>query len=322
MSFHVDAWDPSYGASLDASGSGSADGLDIEVELPAHEWRPLNAPAGITPPATVLMVDGIRRIDARIWTAGVGGGPPSPGLACSYAAGVVRCAASTATVAAATVERSIFTSAADQSDVDAGSTVRYKAVRIEGAQDADLMAAMQTALMQLEQRTTTEVLAGLSGGDELVVVDGPLRGPGAPPRVVGYAKTQQKQYLPDHLLPVVGALAPGQRTPVFRIGGRWTRFTWYLRQPGGIPIPWSGVVRLECSAELTPQQAIDLAHLSCVTLPRYASSAVKDPRAPQQLVPIGGLEQRLRRMLGDTKLLQRALVSASARQMPTASPPA
>ncbi|NUT02280.1 MAG: hypothetical protein HOV76_02285 [Hamadaea sp.] len=314
MSFHVDAWDPSYGASLDASAPGPSDGLDVEVELPAEQWRPLDAPAGLAPPATVLMVDGVRRIDARIWTAGIGGTPPSPGLACSYAAGVVRCGAGTASVAAATVERSIFTSAADQSDVDAGSTVRYKAVRIEGAQDADLMAAMQTALMQLEQRTTSDVLTTLSGSDELVVVDGPLRGPGAPPRVIGYAKTQQKQYLPDHLLPVVGALSPGQRTPVFRIGGRWSRYTWYLRQPGGIPIPWSGVVRLECSAELAPAQAIELAELSCVTLPRYASSAVKDPRAPQQLVPIGGLEQRLRRMLGDTKLLQRALAAASVRQ--------
>jgi uncharacterized protein len=314
MSFHVDAWDPSYGASLDASAPGPADGLDVEVELPAGQWRPLDPPAGLAPPATVLMVDGVRRIDARIWTAGIGGTPPSPGLACSYAAGVVRCAAGSAAVAAATVERSIFTSASDQSDVDAGSTVRYKAVRIEGAQDADLMAAMQTALMQLEQRTTTEVLTTVAGGDELIVVDGPLRGPGAPPRVIGYAKTQQKQYLPDHLLPVVGALNPGQRTPVFRIGGRWSRYTWYLRQPGGIPIPWSGVVRLECSAELTPAQAIELAELASVTLPRYASSAVKDPRAPQQLVPIGGLEQRLRRMLGDTKLLQRALAAASARQ--------
>lgn len=314
MSFHVDAWDPSYGASLDASAPGSADGLDIEVELPTAQWRPLDGPPGLRPPPIVLMVDGVRRIDARIWTSGDGGSPPFPGLACSYAAGVVRCADSSATVAAATVERSIFTAAAGQSDVDAGSTVRYKAVRIEGAQDADLVAAAQTALLQLEQRTTSAVLETLTGGsEELVVVDGPLRGPGAPPRVLGYAKTQQKQYLPDHLLPVVGALAPGQRTPVFRIGGRWTRFTWYLRQPGGMPIPWSGVVRLECSAELTPEQAIDLAHLSCVTLPRYASSAVKDPRAPQQLVPIGGLEQRLRRMLGDTKLLQRALITASAR---------
>jgi hypothetical protein len=313
MSFHVDAWDPSYGASLDPAEPGTAEGLDTEIEMPTKKWCPVDVIAGMTPPAVVLMVDGVRRIDARIWTAGEAGRPPAPGLAASYAAGVVRCAAGQATVAAATVERAIFTSSMLQSDVDAGGTVKYRAVRIEGAQDADLKAAAQTALLRLEQDITTEVLDGLpDGGDELVVVDGPLRGPGAPPRVLGYAKTQQKQYLPDDLLHVVGELVPGQRTPVFRIGGRWARYTWYLRQPGGVPIPWSGVVRLECSAELAVEQAVLLADLSTATLPRYASSAIKDPRAPQQLVPIAGLEQRLRRMLGDTKLLQRALVNASA----------
>lgn len=314
MSFHVDAWDPSYGASLDASEPGTAEGLDTEVEAPAQKWRPIGAADGVRPPAVILMVDGIRRNDARVWTGGEAGLPPSPGLAASYAAGVVRCAAGQATVVTAKVERAIFTSSRDQSDVDAGGSVKYRAVCIEGAEVADLTIAANVALQRLELEITAGVLDSLTdGGDELVVVDGPLRGSGAPARALGYAKTQQKQYLPAELLPVVGALASGERTPVFRIGSSRQRYTWYLRQPGGLPIPWSGVVRLECSAELTVEQAVDLANLSTVTLPRYASSAIKDPRAPQQLIPIAGLEQRLRRMLGDTKLLQRALVSASAR---------
>ena len=316
MSFHVDAWDPAYGVSLDASEPGSAEGLDTDVESPARQWRPVAAAQGVTPPAVILMVDGIRRNDARVWTSADPLLPPVPGLAASYAAGVVRCTAGggMATVAAATVERAIFTSSRDQSDVDAGGNVKYRAVCIEGAEAADLTIAANGALSRLEQEITTAVLGSLpDGGDELIVVDGPLRVFGSGARVLGYAKTQQKQYLPAELLPVVGALTPGERTPVFRIGKARQRFTWYLRQPGGPQIPWSGVVRLECSAELTVQQAVQLADLSTVTLPRFASNAIKDPRAPQQLVPIAGLEQRLRRMLGDTKLLQRALVSASAR---------
>ncbi len=314
MSFHVDAWDPSYGASLDASEPGTAEGLDTDVEAPSKKWRPIAAAAGISPPAVILMVDGIRRNDARVWTASGDYLPPSPGLAASYAAGVVRCAAGQATVAAARVERAIFTSSRDQSDVDAGGTVKYKAVCIEGAEAADLTLAANGALARLEQEITATVLDSLpDGGDDLVVVDGPLRGPGTTARVLGYAKTQQKQYLPAELLPIVGSLTAGERTPVFRIGKNRPRYTWYLRQPGAVAIPWSGVVRLECSADLTVEAAVDLANLSAVTLPRYASSAIKDPRAPQQLIPIAGLEQRLRRMLGDTKLLQRALVSASAR---------
>lgn len=314
MSFHVDAWDPSYGASLDASEPGTAEGLDTDVEALSKKWRPIGAAEGVRAPAVILMVDGIRRIDARIWTSGESGMPPSPGLAASYAAGVVRCAGGPATVAAATVERGIFTTSRDQPDVDAGSSVKYRAVCIEGAEDADLTVAVNVALQRLEQEVTARVVDSLpDGGDELVIVDGPLRGSGVSGRVLGYAKTQQKQYLPAELLPVVGALASGERTPVFRIGRNRQRYTWYLRQPGGVPIPWSGVVRLECSAELTVEQAVRLANVSAATLPRYASSAIKDPRAPQQLVPIAGLEQRLRRMLGDTKLLQRALITASAR---------
>jgi hypothetical protein len=49
-----------------------------------------------------------------------------------------------------------------------------------------------------------------------------------------------------------------------------------------------------------------------VLLPPLASSAHKDPRAPQNLVPIGGLERELRRRLGDQQLLYRSLRMAAA----------
>jgi hypothetical protein len=149
--------------------------------------------------------------------------------------------------------------------------------------------------------------------DDLLVVDGPLRGRDALPRAVGYIKTQQKQYLPESLIGVVSALRPSQRTPVFRIAGVYERLTWYLKLPHGGSSPWAGVVRVECSAELPEHEAITLAGLSAVTLPRFASLPFKDPRAPQNLVPISGLEKQLRRMLGDGKLLHRSLVLAAAR---------
>ena len=44
---------------------------------------------------------------------------------------------------------------------------------------------------------------------------------------------------------------------------------------------------------------------------RFAASAYKDPRAPQNLIPIAGLERRLRALLGDPRLLHRALRSAA-----------
>jgi hypothetical protein len=45
----------------------------------------------------------------------------------------------------------------------------------------------------------------------------------------------------------------------------------------------------------------------------------KDPRAPQNLVPIGGLEKLLRHRLGDTRLLYRALRAAATRDRATPS---
>jgi hypothetical protein len=72
------------------------------------------------------------------------------------------------------------------------------------------------------------------------------------------------------------------------------------------------VVRAECPAELSIPAAVACADLSVVTLPRFAATAYKDPRAPQNLVPIAGLEQRLRARLGDARLLHRTLTRAAA----------
>nr|BFE68778.1 hypothetical protein GCM10020092_020790 [Actinoplanes digitatis] len=58
---------------------------------------------------------------------------------------------------------------------------------------------------------------------------------------------------------------------------------------------------------------MELAEISSAVLPRFASSAYKDPRAPQNLVPIAGLERRLRGLLGDSRVLHRALTLATAR---------
>ena len=145
------------------------------------------------------------------------------------------------------------------------------------------------------------------------MLDGPLRGRRQLPRTIGYVKTQQKQYLPANLSPVVTSLRAGQRTPVFRLVTHLAaagRGTCGCRAPAARRGP--GIVRIECSPDFTVEQAIELADLSAATLPRLASSPYKDPRAPQNLVPIAGLERRLRGLLGDARVLHRALTMASA----------
>src|SRR5204862_440430 len=134
------------------------------------------------------------------------------------------------------------------------------------------------------------------------------------PAGVGYVQTHDRRYLPAEAASVVGRPEAGQRTPVFLATARmWTRYSWYLRLPhAGGGHPWSGVVRCETGADIEPAAAIELADRVSGTLPRFASIAHKDPRAPQNLYPIGGLERLLRHRLGDSALLYRSLRAAAA----------
>jgi hypothetical protein len=111
---------------------------------------------------------------------------------------------------------------------------------------------------------------------------------------------------------VIGALEPGQRTPLFLATTRWSRYSWYLRLPGPRTHTWAGIIRGEASADLEPGQAVALADRVTLALPRFASIPHKDPRAPQNLFPIGGLERELRRRLGDAQLVWRSLQQAAS----------
>jgi hypothetical protein len=313
--FYVDAWDPSYGSGVDAAEGGpaapSSAQLGPDVEVPAASWRPLSPPCDVRGPSVILLVDGVRRVDARVW-AEEPDGTLHPGLAASYAAGVVRCdlRAGVARVVAATVERGLFTPSPGAGDLTAASA-RYAVHRVAG-EFAQLSAAVQGQLTTLEADVAQAVRAGGVDDEDLLIIDGPLRGRTRLERALGYVKTHRVQYLPVGLAPVVGRLRAGQRTPVFLLGTTWHRFTWYLKLPGPPGSPWAGVVRVEASADLPRGEAVRLADLSAVTLPRLAATAYKDPRAPQNLTPIAGLERRLRAMLGDQRLLLRGLAAGTA----------
>ncbi|RKN26266.1 hypothetical protein [Micromonospora musae] len=310
--FYVDGWDPSYGASFEAAATGpaapSSAQVETDAELPAVDWRAIDVRPGVRAPNVVLLVDGVRRIDASIWTAEEDGGS-FPGVAASYAAGVVRCdlERGAAQLAGARVGRGLFTASPSAQEVVAGS-IRYPVHRVSGTGElAKLPTAVQAPLTALEVAVSD---AARTDGD-LLVVDGPLRSRRNLPRTLGYIKTQHSQYLDARLTAVVTGLASGQRSPVFRVGTAWGGWSWYLRLPVLAGAPWAGIVRVECSPDLDISEAVELADLSLVTLPRFASTPYKDPRAPQNLIPIAGLERRLRALLGDSRLLHRALTAAA-----------
>ena len=312
MQFAVEAWAPEYGAPMEEADSLASPQHPVllDVEVPISQWAPLPAGAASAAPACVAFTDGVRRVDARVWVTTPTG--TRLGLCASYAAGVVRATVPEdggprrAEVVACRVGRGLFTGAAGAEAISARHT-RF-AVHIVDRDEPDrLSLALQQRMGELEVELASE-----AGPADLVVVDGPLRGRQHVPNAIGYVKTHQVAYLPPSVEDVVGELVAGERTPLFVTTSSWSRYSWYLRLPGASGHAWAGVVRGEASADLDVAEAVRLANLSAACLPRFASSAHKDPRAPQNLYPIAGLERALRHRLGDPALIYRSLRRSAA----------
>lgn len=314
MRVAVEAWAPEYGNPVEEGASApSTVDVAVEVEAAPADWGPRTPPAGTSTPSVVAFVDGVRRVDAQVWVTG-DDEVTRPGICATWAAGVVRCSGDPASAAVVTAEvrRGLFTPAPGATDLWTRHAA-YRAVRTTGDQPDQLSLALQSGMAQLEHEVSQSAGAGAVGATpDLVIVDGPLRDRQRLPAAVGYVKTHHAGYLPEAVAPVVAALVPGQRTPVFQIGGRWGRWSWYLRLPCRMEHDWSGVVRCEASLDVALADALGLADRVTSALPRFASTPEKDPRAPQNLHPIAGLERALRRRLGDPALLLRSLREAAA----------
>ncbi len=167
-------------------------------------------------------------------------------------------------------------------------------------------------LMREEERYLASRLVLAGAG--LVLLDGPLR-LGQEPEVpaVGVVKRFARRYLEPEQEALLGALGPGERTPVFGLldqQGRLRGFSWYTRI-AVLRGPWhdhAGIARCEVRASLGDAAAFDLADRVTALLPRFAGRAW-DPRTPQNLVPVGGLESWLRHRMGDRAMIRRALLN-------------
>jgi hypothetical protein len=321
----IDPWDPGYATSLTADALAEMDAssvqVDLDVEVPAARWRPVE-PATAGPSAEgFLIADGVRRIEARVWVGDPSGGMPVPGIAASCAAGLVRCVpGGQAELAGLEVSRSLFTPSAHAADLVTWAGT-YKAERAKGPTAEQLSLALQHRLTELEVSLATRHRSESTGAhrsestgaarDDLLIVDGPLRGRAHLPRTIGYVKTHHAAYLGGDQASVLAGLRPGQRTPVFLMSTGWGRYSWYLRLPTPSTAPWAGIARCEAAPDLDVGAAVELADASALIIPALAGVDYKDPRAPQNLVPIGGLEKLLRHRLGDPGLLYRALRTAT-----------
>ncbi|MGQ0848524.1 MAG: hypothetical protein ACT4OP_05310 [Actinomycetota bacterium] len=300
MRFTVQPWAPEYGTTAGGELEGAEPDVDIEID--ASRWAPIRSTA--EPAPEVLFVDGVRRIDANLWIE-EDDGTPMLALAASYAAGAVLCNHA-AEIVQKEVRRGVFTAAAAAADITTRHG-RYAVQLTKGVAPEELWLGLQQRMGELEG-----AIAASAGNVPLIVVDGPLSHRRHVEGAVGYIKTQHVHYLPPALRPILGMLTAGDRTPLFLTTTSWSRLSWYLKLPMTGGGPMDGIVRAEINAVDDVSAARRVADLTAATLCRYASAAHKDPRAPQNLFPIGGLERRLHHLLGDRDLLFRALRAAAA----------
>lgn len=307
MRFAVDAWEPDYSSDTGAPVEVAKATVDASVEVAAPQWAP-RRPGPVGHPASVAFVDGVRRTEARIWIDRPDG-TSAAGVCASVGAGLVSVEDGAAHLDVVTVRRVIASAPDVVAAVDTAAG-RFEPVAVVGDGNEALMLGVQNAMAVLESDLA------VASGAELTVVDGPLRDAYRLAGAIGLVKTHHTSYLPPDLEPVVSALGDGERTPLFVVRGPRSFWSWYLRLPGPRSHRRAGIVRLEAALSHELAAAVGLADVSAALLPRFASQPHKDQRAPQNLVPIGGLERGVRHRLGDPTLVRRALRQAAALSAP------
>jgi len=306
----ADPWAPEFGTGFEAP----LDEPPYPMADPFVETRDWSAPLSPAPrhAGEVLFVDGVRRVELRLLADE--GDRRVPGLFGSWAVGAVRCDGR-ATFDDHRVGRAVILAGgmiAERADIPCGAARLEFEPAVESGMDPNRpLLRLQDLMREAEGALAARLVLG---GAPLVLVDGPLRlGEQTDMPVVGIVKRFLRRYLDTEQESLLGRLGPAQRTPAFALKdleGAVRGFSWYTRLIDLRP-PWhdhAGIVRCEVRAGLGLDRAVAVADAVTVLLPAYAGRPA-DPRTPQNLAPVSGLEAWLRHRMGDRAMVRRALVS-------------
>jgi hypothetical protein len=305
-SLRLDPWGAEYEGSIQLSDEEEAVPVDIRVESAA--WaavRPGPAPR----PGRIAFVDGVRRVEHRLL---IGNGERTVfGLLGSFGVGAVL-VDGVARVGHETIGRVAVAGGGLKLDPFVAPVDGRGALLFEPRSEPETTPVAPVEGLQKAMRHTEAGLAErLSAEVDVVFLDGPLTflTAAAGGSVVGFVKRLLRNYLDPSAHALLPRLEVGERTPLFLIPGRAPRYSWYVRIARGraIESALTGVVRLEARAARGLDEAKAVADLSAREMRRFASDATRDPRAPQNLYPIGGLEARLKHLLGDAAVVRRAV---------------
>jgi hypothetical protein len=303
-----DPWNPDYGAAAEAPFEDETTKVVVDTTVETTDWSTPITPAPC-PEESVGFVDGVMRIDLRVLAED--GDRRAWGLLGSYAAGGVRCNSTAEFVADPNIGRVLVLGARLSSpplEVRAGAVgLSYETRSIAANEPAQHRRTLQRLMLEAEQRTAMS----LATEGWLVFADGPLhlKTAGELP-IVGVVKRMVTAYLEGAEAALLPRLAPGQRTPIFALGNAvMDRYAWYQRLlvSNGQWHDLAALVRCEVRMEMGVPGARDVADRAACLLPRFAGRPGVDPRAPQNLTPVGALETRLRHLLGHPIVIRRAL---------------
>lgn len=301
----VDTWSAGYG---------SPNSIDDAVDEATGELVPEEGFEFIRPPLSedtrpTAFVDGIRRQEAALslWPNDT----VVPGIAGAYAVGAVLVDPDMPPCFGPVITKRLVIWSAGQTATlpPTGASWSWETASTPETGPKAALRTLQDRMQDAEANLARTLAA--NGYD--VLTDGTLwatAGAGQS-TITGYVKTHHRRLLPSEYAQRLPGLPAGMRTTLFSTD---RRYTCYLRLMEMTPYlaPLAGVVRLEFSGSLAEARAS--ADRYAAMLPRYAGVLHVDPRAPQNLQPIGALETHLRHLLGDSALAERAVRDAVANQ--------
>lgn len=316
--FRLEPWGNDYEPPIDLSEELSASESDVNPTVETENWgrrKPLQPPSL---PDRLIFIDGRRRIDAAL--VGGDGNAVAYGAFGTIAVGavVVDRTACTATCSKLSIRRILGFGGNQEAPLTCipcplGSKAElvYEPVK-PSAENKPLIRGLlvQSAMFAAEALLADEQSA--IEPNTLVIRDGRLPY-NSPTFTLGYVKTMHKNYLSEKYAALLWELSAGERSPIFLIQEKNRhRWSWYLKSGNSQICPKQlgyhalhGIVRLELSNEIPLETAQEIADQSTYLIPEYASHPYKDPRAPQNLTPVGALERELGRRMGNAVLIKR-----------------
>lgn len=309
MKLRLDPWPADYEAPIQVDDSAPATSYQVNASVETGDWRAV--PHREADARTCRFVDGVRRVEARVLADD--DGALVHGLFGSLAAGAVAAFPDRASFETIDVERWLILGHGQHREASPTPAIQFAARSIPENTPNAVLGELQSLMRMAESR-----MAERAAASGVVFVDGLSYRSASGQDVIGVVKRILEMYLPPPRFALVESLAAGERTPLFSIeDGHYDRYSCFLRlaAPREVDHPLAGIVRVEIGAAIGIDRAVALAEFAAAALPRFASTPSRDPRAPQNLLPVGALEAEMRRRLGDPVTIRRAI----ERFLPTSS---